>query len=191
MGMSAMLVAGQARSTCWDADEAAAASVRDMQTMLIVAALRCQMSGQDITAEYNGFLRDNRVALQTANSTIKRHFLRTAGVVNGQGAYDGFTTALANAYGAGGADGGSCADMALAAQDARLMAGSLEGLTELARRMGVATVLPEGRCAVPDPQPVQIAGLAVERALPVTDRVVAEPAATVEVALGMANAVAP
>ena len=112
------MTAGQARAaaSCWTTEEAAAAKVRDLQTMLMVAALRCHGSGTDVLADYNRFVAANRPVLVSANSLLKAHFVRIQGGA-GQRGYDSFTTSLANSYGAAGSGTETCADMAGLAQE--------------------------------------------------------------------------
>lgn len=134
------MTAGQARAGagCWTVEEASAAKVRDLQTMLMVAALRCHSSGVDVLADYNRFVAANRPVLVAANGQLKAHFVRVQGAA-GQRGYDSFTTMLANGYGAAGAGAEGCADMAELAR-----AGIEPGMTLLA--------LAEGRGLDPAPR---------------------------------------
>jgi len=131
---------------CWSAEPASAARVRDLQTFLMVETLRCQAVGFNIATEYNAFVKANRSAIGNANDRLKAFFIGSAGPVYGQTAYDRFTTALANSYGAGRTNADSCEAARGVAVEAALMAGSYEGLTMLADRQGLDPVLPGGRC---------------------------------------------
>lgn len=152
---AAAMVAVPAQAACWSAQDVSAARVRDLQSMLMVAALRCQVSGFDISADYNGFVADNRRAIVAMNETLKRHFSKASGVIQGQRDYDQFTTRLANAYGAHGSNAADCGTASLIARDARLMAGNIDGLLLIAERAGIYTQVPGGMCA-----PVQMASAA-------------------------------
>jgi hypothetical protein len=131
---------------CWAAQDASAAKIRDLQTRLMVAALRCRLGGQNLLGEYNDFVRTNRTAIQSANDRLKARFHREHGAVEGQRRYDRFTTALANAYGAG--SNANCSDDAVLAREARIQDGSSEGLLLVADRSGAAPELPGGACPI-------------------------------------------
>lgn len=143
---TAILAASPVQAGCWAAQDASAARIRDLQTRLMVAALRCRLGDQNLLADYNEFVRINRTAIQSANDRLKARFHREHGAVEGQRNYDRFTTALANAYGSG--QGGSCGDEAVLAREAAMQAGSFEGLLLVADRSGAAPSLPGGACPV-------------------------------------------
>lgn len=140
------LAAAPAQAACWNEQEVSAGTIRDFQSMLMVATLRCQVMHVDVTHEYNAFLNANKATIQKMNDRLKAHFIKTHGPVEGQRHYDGFATSLANAYGARQGNAGVCTGIASLAREAALMGGSEEGLMLLARREGVATVFPEGAC---------------------------------------------
>lgn len=144
--VAALTIVAPANAGCWSADHISAARVRDLQTYLMVETLRCQAVGFNIATEYNGFVQGNRGAIGAANDRIKAFFIRAAGPVYGQTAYDGFTTSLANAYGAARTNAESCASARSLAAEAALMANSHEGLVMIADRQGLNPVLPGGRC---------------------------------------------
>ena len=143
---AAALVAAPIQAACWKSDEASAATIRTLQSMLMVAALRCQVAKHDITGDYNEFIKANRAALTGMNDKLKAHFIRTHGPVAGQTEYDRFTTSLANGYGAAPSGAEICAGTASLAREAAMMAGSVEGLLLLAGREGILTTLPDGTC---------------------------------------------
>ena len=143
---AALSTMSPANAGCWSAGPASAAQVRDLQTFLMVETLRCQAAGFNIATEYNGFVKANRSAIGSANDQLKAFFIGSAGPVYGQAAYDRFTTALANNYGAGRTNADSCGAARSVAIEAALMSNSHEGLGMLAERQGLAPVLPGGRC---------------------------------------------
>lgn len=143
---AALLMTAPAQSACWSADPVQAARVRDLQTYLMVEALRCQMIGFDLTPEYNAFLRGNRTMLGATNDRLKAFFISADGPVFGQQAYDRFTTTLANAYGAARTNAETCATARSTASEAALMDNSSEGLLMIAERQGLAPSLPGGQC---------------------------------------------
>src|SRR3954451_4143092 len=88
----------QAAMDCWNTQQASAAKVRDLQSRLMVAALRCKAMGYDVLATYNDFIRRNREALQATNGIIRAQFATGYGK-DADVYYDRFATSLANHYG--------------------------------------------------------------------------------------------
>lgn len=147
---AAAVVAAQpaeAAMGCWNPEGAAAAKVRDLQSRLMVATLMCRAIGVDVLAVYNDFVRENRSTLQAANGVIKAQFVSGYGA-NGQAAYDHFTTALANGYGADRTDNGTCDAVAAAAREATAAAGDVGKLLAVAESLGPSPELPGGECPV-------------------------------------------
>jgi hypothetical protein len=132
-----------AQAACWSETAVNAAKVRDMETMLMVSALRCRVADASILGAYNNFVRTSRPALTQVNNTLRTQFASQGGL----NAYDRYVTSIANRYGAG-AEGLSCTDMASILSAARAEGGSLVGLTRLADDAGVEPVLTGGRCKV-------------------------------------------
>jgi len=137
----------QAEMRCWDTEHAAAAKVRDLQSRLMVATLRCRAIGIDVLGPYNSFVSENRSTLQAANGVIKAQFAAGLGS-EGERAYDSFTTSLANEYGADATTDQICADTADAAVEATEAAGDIGRLLAIADRLGSAPKLPGGACPI-------------------------------------------
>jgi hypothetical protein len=135
----------QAAMSCWNESQVAAARVRDLQSRLMVDALRCRAYGIDILGAYNEFVRSNRATIQAANSVILGHFTRSFGA-SGQSEYDRFTTALANEYGGDATSGESCAEAASLAAEAVAAGGDVQRLVEIEERFGPPPSLPGGQC---------------------------------------------
>jgi hypothetical protein len=93
---SAML-ASSANAACWTDAAYQAAQVRELDTMLMVQALRCRKTSATFLGEYNRFVQVSRPALLRANAELKAHF-------GGLNAYDNYMTTVANRYGAGTGD---------------------------------------------------------------------------------------
>lgn len=136
-----------AAMSCWDQHETAAAKIRDLQSRLMVATLRCRAIGIDVLTAYNDFVRINRSTLQEANGVIKAQFDRGYGR-EGQRFYDSFTTAMANHYGADATSGAVCEETAAIAAEAVAAEGDVVRLVELADRTGGSPELPGGVCPV-------------------------------------------
>ena len=137
----------QAEMGCWSHEQAAAAKVRDLQSRLMVASLRCRAMGHDVLGPYNSFVNVNRATIQAAKGVIKAQF--TAGFgAEGESAYDRFTTAMANEYGADATTAEICAETANAALEASEAEGDPRKLIALADRLGSAPKLPGGECPI-------------------------------------------
>lgn len=132
-----------AQAACWTETAISAAKVRDMETMLMVSALRCRTADPSILPAYNNFVRTSRVALTQVNDTLRRQFADQGGL-NG---YDRYVTSIANRYGAG-AEGLTCDDMSSILAAAQSESGSLAGLARLATAANVEPVLTGSRCNV-------------------------------------------
>ncbi len=136
-----------AAMSCWNEHETAAAKIRDLQSRLMVATLRCRAIGIDVLTAYNDFVRINRSTLQQANGVIKAQFDRGYGR-DGQRFYDSFTTAMANQYGADATSGSVCEETAAVAAEAVAAEGDVVRLVELADSFGRSPELPGGVCPV-------------------------------------------
>ena len=137
----------RADMACWGQKQAAAAKLRDLQSRLMVATMRCQAMGVDVLAAYNGFVRTNRTTIQDANGVIKAQFVAGYGS-DGMNQYDRFTTALANGYGGDQTDFGVCVETAQVAEEATAAQGDVSLLLALADRTGPPPSLPGGECPI-------------------------------------------
>lgn len=90
------LAQAQSSAACWRQAEIDAARMRNVQTVLMVSALECRTSAFAADRLYNDFVAQNRSNLQGHNDTLRAHFFRAFGEVEGRRAYDRFTTSLAN-----------------------------------------------------------------------------------------------
>jgi hypothetical protein len=150
LAVATTLAAAQPASaaSCWDQQPAAAAKVRDLQSRLMVATLRCQAMGYEISPAYNQFVRANRETIQAANGLIKAQFVTMNGSAGGERAYDSFTTALANAYGAGETSADICHETEATEQEGASASGDVQLLMALADRLGPPPRLPGGTCPI-------------------------------------------
>jgi hypothetical protein len=137
----------QAVMGCWNETQVAAAKVRDLQSRLMVATLRCQAFGADVTSAYNRFIAANRSTIQSANGVIMAQFRAGVGA-QAQVHYDRFATALANIYGDDATNGDVCAETALVADEAAATRGDIRQLLTIAERFGGAPELPGGQCTL-------------------------------------------
>lgn len=146
--VAAMLVAiavpaGSAQAACWSETAVTAAKIRDMETMLMVASLRCRAGDPRMLSSYNAFIRQSRSALTQVNDQLRAHFAPAGGL----NAYDRYVTSIANRYGAG-SESLDCADFASILQAAGAERGSYAGLARLADAANVDPVIKGGRCGV-------------------------------------------
>jgi hypothetical protein len=88
------MVATPATAACWEAEEYEAARMRDLQTMLMVSALKCGRSMPEMPAAYNKWVARERGQLLEGEKHLVSHFVREGDKLR----YDKFTTALANRY---------------------------------------------------------------------------------------------
>ena len=132
-----------AQAACWSETAVSAARIRDMETMLMVSALRCRSTDVHMLGAYNQFIRTSRVALTRVNDTLRHHFAGQGGL----NAYDRYVTSIANRYGAG-AEGLNCSDMSSILSAAQSEGGSLAGLARLATAAKVEPILTGSRCPV-------------------------------------------
>jgi hypothetical protein len=137
----------QAAMGCWNETQLAAAQVRDLQSRLMVASLRCAAMGVDVTSAYNRFVVANRATIQGANGVIMAQF-RSGYGGQAQLHYDRFATALANEYGDDATDRTVCAETATVADEAAAAAGDVRQLVALDDRLGATPPLPGGQCPV-------------------------------------------
>ena len=89
-----------ANGACWRSDEAKAAQLRGLQTMLMVGTLQCRHINRYSIDLYDDFINGQRRILDANAGILKARFIRENGIEGGQGAYDAFATSLANRYSA-------------------------------------------------------------------------------------------
>jgi hypothetical protein len=111
-------------SAGWNQADRSAATIREFQTRLMVAALRCRAAGINVLASYNQFIAADRAELTEANDRLKTHF-RSASPVNGDRDYDRYTTSLANQFAGEQWSPQSCDGAARLAREAARSSGNL------------------------------------------------------------------
>ncbi len=92
--VSAALVAAPASAACWEHEEYEAARMRDLQTVLMVSALKCGRAMPEMPAAYNRWVGRAKTSLVDGEQKLLAHFVREGDKAR----YDKFTTALANRY---------------------------------------------------------------------------------------------
>jgi hypothetical protein len=140
------LTATSVQARCWDEAAVRAARSRELDTMLMVSALRCRNDGATFLADYNSFVKTSRPALLRINAQLRAHFDEGRGQRATLDAFDNYVTAIANRYGAG-SDGLSCSDFGWITKAALGASGSDEDIAQLAENARIEPILPEGRCA--------------------------------------------
>ncbi|MGB5484225.1 hypothetical protein [Parasphingorhabdus sp.] len=146
--LGSMTLAGTAQATCWSPIEVEAATLRELQSRLMVASLRCAKSNHDVLPHYNAFVRNKRHLLISGNDTLKAYFGKHHGRKGGVRAYDSFAVSLANRYGAGSGDLSECESMNELAFSAASSEPSRAALVRIARENGLEPTLPGGRCGI-------------------------------------------
>ncbi len=171
----AMVFPAHSETACWQPYEVEAARVRDLQTLMLMGALKCGNAGSAVEAGYNNFVAKNRNTIINNNNILKAHFMRDGGISGGQEAYDKFVTGLANSHSARAQSGSFCEvsnTLMTLAQDA-----SESELATLARNFADQ---PEGvgeTCRAEDVVPAnQVVTAAVAPAVPAVAPAVQPPA---------------
>ena len=136
-----------AQTGCWNQTQVAAAKVRDLQSRLMVATLRCSAMGVNVAPAYNRFLAANRATIRDANAVLMNQFQSAYGR-QAQVHYDRFATALANIYGDDSTSESVCAETEVLAEEAAQAAGDIDALVAIEDRLGFVSALPGGQCTV-------------------------------------------
>jgi len=139
------LLGGTANAACWSDTAYKAAQLRELDTMLMVEALRCRNTPANFVETYNQFVVASRPALLKANAALRSHFASRVGSEGALDAYDNYMTTVANRYGAG-TEGLACADMASIVQAALAAGGMDPALDELVQAAHMVPAIPGVRC---------------------------------------------
>lgn len=81
-------------AACWEPEEYEAARMRDLQTVLMVSALKCGRADPEMPGAYNKWVGRAKAKLVEGEQKLLAHFVREGD----KSKYDKFTTALANRY---------------------------------------------------------------------------------------------
>jgi hypothetical protein len=145
---AAAALATPVEAACWSDAAYRAAQVRELDTMLMVEALRCRRTAPDFVSDYNAFVQHSRPALVRVNDELRQHFAANVGAARALDAYDRYVTTVANRYGAG-VSGLGCDDMRNILRAAAGAKGALPALIELAEAADMQPALPGARCTGP------------------------------------------
>ena len=148
MAVGSLAVSGPVQAACWTPAAADAAAVRDLQSRLMVAALRCVKSDHDLLPDYNRFVRTHKPLLKMGNHVLKSHFAKGTTKKNAQRKYDRYAVSLANKYGAGSGDLSECSSMKKLAGLTLDSGGQQAKLVKLAQDHALSPNLPHGRCGI-------------------------------------------
>ena len=146
--LGSMTLDGTAQAACWSPIEVEAATLRELQSRLMVASLRCAKSNHDVLPHYNAFVRSKRHLLISGNDILKAYFGKHNSRNAAVRAYDSFAVSLANRYGAGSGDLSECESMNKLAFSAASSEPSHAALVRIARENGLEPILPGGRCGI-------------------------------------------
>ena len=136
--------AAPAHAACWTTDQVSAAKVRDLDTMLMVASLRCRRTNVAVLNSYNDYVVKQRKALVKVNDTLRDHYA-SGDKKAAMAAYDTYVTKIANRYGAG-AEGLGCDDMQSIVEAMAAEQPQVEALIAVAERAGVKPYLDAEQC---------------------------------------------
>lgn len=146
--MGTVALAGTAQAACWTPAAVDAAHVRDLQSRLMVAALRCAKSNHDVLPHYNRFVLDKKPLLKLGNGVLRGHFAKGRSKKQAMRQYDRYAVSLANKYGAGSGDLSGCHGMKKLANAAADSDGNLSSLVKISQFHGLSPTLPGGRCGI-------------------------------------------
>jgi hypothetical protein len=139
------ILGAQPVQACWTDSEANAASIANLNMMMMVSALRCRKGADNFLAEYNRFVKSNNATLGAQNAIIKSRFARMNGAASAEGAMDRFTIGLANRYGGGTVDMG-CSELKSIASDLASKGRDAASLIAIANLNATTPSLPGGTC---------------------------------------------
>jgi hypothetical protein len=148
VAMGCMAISTTAQAACWTPAEADAATVRELQSRMMVAALRCSNSNHDVLNEYNRFVGSKKPLLKMGNNVLRSHFAKGLDRKQAMKAYDKFAVTLANKYGAGSGDLSECKSMHYLARTSANSEDNHRALVSIANRYGISPKLPGGRCGI-------------------------------------------
>lgn len=146
--LGSVALSGTAQAACWTPAEVDAAKVRDLQSRMMVAALRCTKSNHDLLPEYNRFVREKRSLLKLGNGVLRSHFAKGRNSKQALRAYDRYAVSLANRYGAGSGDLSECKHMKVLVTAAVQSDSRLTSLVNIAQQHALSPELPGGRCGI-------------------------------------------
>ncbi|WP_108810103.1 hypothetical protein [Sphingorhabdus sp. Alg231-15] len=146
--IGSVTLAGSAQAACWAPAAVDAAHVRDLQSRLMVAALRCAKSEHDVLPHYNRFVRDKKPLLKLGNGILRGHFAQGRNKRQAIKHYDRYAVSLANKYGAGSGDLSECKAMKDLANSAADTDSNITSLVNISQFHGLTPNLPGGRCGI-------------------------------------------
>jgi hypothetical protein len=139
----AVSVATPVAATCWEPEEYEAARLRDLQTVLMVSALKCGRADPAMPGAYNRWVARAKPKLVEGEQKLLAHFVREGDKAK----YDKFTTALANRYSEYADDPKFCARAKLLLEADEKQNGVLEEIALLinSKPAGVTEMCPAKR----------------------------------------------
>jgi len=145
--VAAMAAVPAQAQRCWNQTLVEAAQVREFDIMLLVATLRCQAKGVDLSSSYNGFVAAHKPVLKAVGDELLRELNASLGGTAALKAYDSMSVTMANKFGQG-IEGLECSDFQAMIAEGRAVRSTRADLLALAQRAGADPALPAPRCAV-------------------------------------------
>lgn len=147
--LCAMTIAVPAQAQrCWSQALVEAAQVKEYDIMLLVATLRCQAKGVDLSASYNAFVVAHKPILKGVGDEMLRELNASMGGKAALKIYDSMTVTMANKFGQG-IVGLECSDFQAMIAEAQATRSTRADLLTLAQRAGADPVIPAPRCGAP------------------------------------------
>lgn len=143
--LAAVVPATPVQAACWTPERVSAAKVRDLDTMLMVASLRCRHTNVALLESYNAYVVRHRKPLVQVNDTLRAHYGYAGDKKAAMNAYDNYVTKVANRYGAG-VGGLGCDDMHSIVRALASEAPHVDALIAVAERAGVKPYIDGEQC---------------------------------------------
>ncbi|MBC2669153.1 hypothetical protein ACFOON_09280 [Novosphingobium piscinae] len=120
-------------SPCWAPATMGAARISELNTLLMASNLRCKRVGVNFADSYEKVLVAHGAAFRAAEARLRAHF----GVDHSDSAddYDSYVVSIANHYGGGRADPGTCAQLGTIAAALAAAPGNADLLATIAIQM--------------------------------------------------------
>lgn len=107
-GALALAAAQPAQAACVDGQTASAARLHEFGTMMMAVSLRCSRIGINMRPTFESMMTVNRQRFDAASAAVQK-FFSAGGAKSGHGgAFDVYSTKIANKYGGGGTTPDTC-----------------------------------------------------------------------------------
>jgi len=106
-GALALIASQPAQAACVDGQTVSAARLNEFETMMMTVSLRCSRIGVNMRPTFDSMVEANRQRFEEASAKVQKFFSTGTAKAHG-GAFDLYSTRIANKYGAGGTTPDTC-----------------------------------------------------------------------------------